>query len=85
MGSLELRTVLACVDAITSSYREGVKLLHKIQAKRKPTGKVQSGPGAAHELEVSLHQGDANVRSQFDRNLKRFGNAFARGDRMSAF
>ena len=33
------------------------------------------------DLEISLSRGEAVVRSQFDRDFKRFGETFATGDR----
>jgi hypothetical protein len=37
------------------------------------------------ELEMSLSRGEAVVRSQFDRDFKRFGEGFAVGDREFGF
>lgn len=76
------QSVVAYVDAISSAYQEGVRLVHKVQAKDKPTKAQYAAVDepAVQELEQSLHQGETTVRTQYERNLKRFGSAFAVGD-----
>ena len=75
----ELYTVVACVDAVSSSYLDGVRLVGNIQAKRK-AAKTPIDP-AAQELQQSLQQGESSVRTQYDRCFRRFGNSMAMGDR----
>ena len=83
MSALELRTAQACVDAITASLEESLKLLNE-RSKRIPKS-PQGGPSAAADLSQSLQVGKKNVRAQYDRSCQRFGSAFAHGDRESLF
>ena len=75
----ELYSVIACVDAVSSSYLDGVRLLGNIQAKRKAA--KEPIDSAAQELQQSLQQGESSVRTQYDRCFRRFGNSMAMGDR----
>lgn len=75
----ELYTVIACVDAVSSSYLDGVRLVGNIQAKRKAARTPIDT--AAQELQQSLQQGESSVRTQYDRCYRRFGNTMAMGDR----
>ena len=75
----ELYTVVACVDSVSSSYLDGVRLVGNIQAKRKAN--KQPHDSTAQELQQSLQQGESSVRTQYDRCFRRFGNAMAMGDR----
>ena len=86
MSNSKLTTLVSCVETITSAYLEGVRLVQKIQAKRKTADSLQNGAGdegSLQELEQSLHQGETTIRTQYDRNFRRFGNSFAMGDRES--
>ena len=75
----ELFSVVACVDAVSSSYLDGVRLVGNIQAKRK-AAKLPID-SSAQELQQSLQQGESSVRTQYDRCYRRFGNTMAMGDR----
>lgn len=85
MSGLELLAVVACVAAVCSAYHDGAELVHQIKAKRKAKRALQqelsSEPSSTTELELSLNRGEAVVRSQYDRDFRRFGDSFAHGDR----
>ena len=90
MAGMELLAVVACVAAVCSAYHDGGELVQQIKAKRKAKKALLSqdapcGPndGSTTELEKSLSRGEGVVRSQFDRDFKRFGETFATGDRRS--
>lgn len=84
---MELLAVVACVAAVCSAYHDGGELVQQIKAKRKAKkallpNDTPSDPNNASttELEMSLSRGESVVRSQFDRDFKRFGETFATGD-----
>ena len=78
MSNVELSTASACVDAISSTFLQAVKILQR--NKNGP----ESGPRPeARDLEKSLKLGERNTREQYERCHKRFGGAYARGDRES--
>lgn len=85
MSGLELLAVVACVAAVCSAYHDGAELVHQIKAKRKAKRilqqEVSSQSSSTKELELSLHRGEDVVRSQYDRDFRRFGDSFAQGDR----
>ena len=90
MSGMELLAVVACVAAVCSAFHDGGELVQQIKAKRKAQKALLSNdaPSEANyasttELEMSLSRGEGVVRSQFDRDFKRFGETFATGDRMS--
>lgn len=87
---MELLAVVACVAAVCSAYHDGGELVQQIKAKRKAQKALLSNDAAnaanyasTTELEMSLSRGEGVVRSQFDRDFKRFGETFATGDRES--
>ena len=85
MSGLELLAVVACVAAVCSAYHDGAELVHQIKAKRKARRhqEVSSQTFETRELERSLHRGEEVVRSQYDRDFRRFGASFESGDRES--
>lgn len=86
MSQIDLQSISDSIDALTASYTEAARLLHKIQAHRKAAPPLHGGPGvdrAAQELEQSLKHGRDHVRAQYDRNERRFPGLFAKGDRES--
>ena len=67
-----------------SAYHDGAELVQHIKAKRKAKKALQQAPQideTTQELSLSLSRGEGIVRSQYDRDFKRFGDAFASGDR----
>ncbi|MCJ1262999.1 hypothetical protein MMC22_002869 [Lobaria immixta] len=87
MSGLELLAVVACVAAVCSAYHDGAELVHQIKAKRKAKRilqqEVSSQSSSTKELELSLHRGEDVVRSQYDRDFRRFGDSFAQGDQIA--
>lgn len=85
MSGLELLAVVACVAAVCSAYHDGAELVHQIKAKRKARRalhqEVSSQNFSTSELEKSLTRGEEVVRSQYDRDFRRFGASFEFGDR----
>ena len=85
MSGLELLAVVACVAAVCSAYRDGAELVSQIKAKRKARKALQqevlSEYSSTTELELSLKRGGGVVRSQYDRDFRRYGATFANGDR----
>ena len=83
MSGLELLAVVACVAAVCSAYHDGAEILQQIKAKRKARKAARQDlltESSTQELELSLHRGEDVVQSQYDRDYKRFGAAFANGD-----
>ena len=83
MSGLELIAVVACIGAIVSAYHDGAEILQQIKAKRKARKLGRQDlltESSTQELELSLHRGEDVVQSQYDRDYKRFGAAFADGD-----
>ncbi|KAL8792821.1 MAG: hypothetical protein Q9195_004550 [Heterodermia aff. obscurata] len=83
MSGLELLAVVACVAAVCSAYHDGAEILQQIKAKRKARRAARQDlltESSTQELELSLHRGEDVVQSQYDRDYKRFGAAFANGD-----
>ena len=69
--------------SIGSAYHDGAEILQQIKAKRKARKAARQDlltESSTQELELSLHRGEDVVQSQYDRDYKRFGAAFANGD-----
>lgn len=85
MSDFELLAVVACVATVCSTYHDGAELLQQIKAKRKAQKAllqvVPSQTVFTADLETSLSRGEGVVRSQYDRDFKRYGALFAHGDR----
>ena len=85
MATLELFAVVTCVTAVCSAYHDGAELVQQIKAKRKARRALLQNASSQHvatsELEMSLHRGEGVIRSQYDRDFRRFGKSFAQGDR----
>ena len=83
MSGIEVLAVVACVAAVCSAYHDGADILRQIRAKRNARKAARMDAfteDATHELEVSLTRGEDVIQSQYDRDYKRFGAAFANGD-----
>ena len=83
MSGVELLAVVACVAAVCSAYHDGAEILQQIKAKRRARKAARQDlltENSTQELELSLHRGENVVQSQYDRDYKRFGTAFANGD-----
>lgn len=82
LDSLAARDRIATVCSI---YQEGLDLLLQIKAKRRAKKAVRQAPQldeTTRDLEQSLLRGEGTVRAQYDRDSRRFGEPFAKGDRM---
>ena len=66
-----------CVAAVCSAYQEGFVVIQNIRAKRK---QLES---SAQELEGSLTHGETAVKDEYEKSRRRYGEAFALGDRTS--
>lgn len=80
MADPEVLGVVACVGALCSAYNDGGEM---IRAKRNARLAVRLDAftqDSTHDLEVSLTRGRDVIQSQYDRDYKRFGKAFADGD-----
>ena len=74
-----------CVLSICSAFQDAARLLVQIRGFRASyEGSTQDKnlfeTIQSQDLETSLHRGASVVQSQFDRDYKRYGVAFARGD-----
>ena len=84
MSGLEILAVVGCVAAVCSAYHDGTELIHQIKERRKAKRALReavSPENATKDLELSLAQGQDAVRSRYDRDFRRLGEAFAIGDR----
>jgi len=80
---MEVLGVVACVSALCSAYHNGGEILQQIRAERKARQAVRLDAfteDSTHDLEISLARGEDVIQSQYDRDFKRFGQAFADGD-----
>ncbi|KAL9130233.1 MAG: hypothetical protein Q9217_001526 [Psora testacea] len=78
--------VVGCVAAVCSAYHDGAELVQHIKAKRKARKALKQASQVdetTQELEVSLNRGEGVVRSQYDRDFRRFGDPFASGDQVA--
>lgn len=77
--------MVACVAAVCSAYHDGAELVQQIKAKRRAKRallqEASTQNTSTEDLEISLARGEGTVRSQYDRDFKRFGASFANGDR----
>ena len=76
--------MVGCVAAVCSAYHDGAELVQHIKAKRKARKALKQGSKideSTRELSLSLNRGEDVVRSQYDRDFRRFGDSFASGDR----
>ena len=83
MSGIEVLAVVACVAAVCSAYHDGAEILQQIRAKRNARKAARLDAfteDATRELEVSLTRGEDVIQSQYERDYKRFGVAFANGD-----
>lgn len=74
------------IASVCSIYQEGFDLVRQIKSKRKTRKAVRQAPQldeTTQELEQSLVRGEGTVRAQYDRDSRRFGEPFAKGDRTS--
>ena len=84
MSGLEILAVVSCVAAVCSAYHDGTELIHQIKERRKAKKALReavSPDSTTKDLELSLARGQDVVRSQYDRDFRRLGQAFALGDR----
>ena len=72
----EVVSVIACVAAIVSAYKDGAQIIQRIKDKRK---KGQGHP-PTEELENSLNRGARAVEEAQEDGIKKFGAAFQYGD-----
>ncbi|KAL9104625.1 MAG: hypothetical protein Q9163_000429 [Psora crenata] len=80
---IEVLAVVGCVAAVCSAYHDGAELVQHIKEKRKARKALKQAPQVdetTQELEQSLSRGEGTVRTQYDRDFKRFGESFANGD-----
>ena len=83
MSGIEVLAVVACVAAVCSAYHDGAEILQQIRAKRnaRKAARLDAfSEDTTHELGISLARGQDVIQSQYDRDYKRFGVAFANGD-----
>ena len=78
-------SVTACIASLCSAYHDGNELIRQIKGSRKnrKTFRNASGDISIQELELSLSRGESAVRNQYELTYKRYGDAFAQGDRKS--
>ena len=82
VDSLAARDRIATVCSI---YQEGFDLVQQIKSKRRAKKAVRQAPQldeTTQDLEQSLVRGEGIVRAQYERDSRRFGEPFAKGDRM---
>lgn len=83
MSGAEVLAVVACVAAVCSAYHDGAELLQRVIASRNASNASQWDAltgDSIEELRQSLFRGKSVVQSQYDRDYRRFGAAFADGD-----
>ena len=64
---------------VIGTYRDATKLVHRLKEKRSGTDDALPEQ-LTKELEDSLSLGSQAVQSQYDRDVRRFGETYARGD-----
>ena len=74
-----------CVLSICGAFQNAARLLEQIRGFRESYEGSTQGKNLletiqSQDLETSLHRGASVVQSQYDRDYKRYGIAFARGD-----
>ena len=72
------------IASVCSLYQEGFELVQQIKSKRRTKKAVRQAPQldeTTQELEQSLVRGEGTIRAQYDRDSRRFGEPFAKGDR----
>ncbi len=83
MSGTEVLGVVACVAALCSAYHNGGEILQQIRAERNARQAARLDAfteDSTHDLAISLARGEDVIQSQYDRDYKRFGQAFADGD-----
>ena len=78
--------VVDCIRLICSAFHDAAELLKQVKTSRGLREDRRHDGGLLEEmqiqdLELSLKRGVSVVQSQYDRDYKRFGAAFANGDR----
>lgn len=83
MSNTEVLGVVACVAALCSAYHNGGEVLQQIRAERNARQAARLDAfteDSTHDLAISLARGEDVIQSQYNRDHKRFGQAFADGD-----
>lgn len=83
MSGMEVLAVVACVAAVCSAYHDGGELLEQVTVKRNARKVARRDAlidDSTQDLRLSLTRGESVVQSQYDRDYRRFGAAFADGD-----
>ena len=83
MSDVEALAIVAYVAAVCSAYHDAAELLQQITMKRNARNDFQWDAlidDSAQDLRLSLTRGKSVVQSQYDRDYRRFGTAFANGD-----
>ncbi|KAI9736337.1 MAG: hypothetical protein M1834_001223 [Cirrosporium novae-zelandiae] len=81
MSGAEVIAVVACVAGVISAFNDGSKLLAKIKDKRRAQAAMRDEQ--TKSLEESLALGPPTIRTEYDRDVRRFGSQFAEGDNIA--
>lgn len=78
--------VVGCIQLVCRAFHDAAELLRQVRTSRGLREDRRHDEGLLEEmqmqdLELSLERGASIVQSQYDRDYKRFGSAFAKGDR----
>lgn len=78
--------VVGCIQLVCNAFHDAAELLRQVRTSRGLRVDRRHDGGLLEEmqmqdLELSLTRGASVIQSQYDRDYKRFGTAFAKGDR----
>ncbi|OCT44815.1 hypothetical protein CLCR_05428 [Cladophialophora carrionii] len=77
---MDVMSVELCVRAVTDAYRDAAKLVQRLRDKSQRSEEFILPEQLTKDFEDSLALGSGAVRSQYDRDVRRFGETYARGD-----
>lgn len=75
-----------CVQLVCNAFEHAAELLRQVRTSRalhgsRPQDAALVKDMQIQDLQLSLNRGGSVIRSQYDRDYKRFGTIFANGDR----
>ncbi|RVX66866.1 hypothetical protein B0A52_09596 [Exophiala mesophila] len=77
---MDVLSVEACVQAVVSAYRDATKLVQRLKDKQSHGQDFILPDDLTKEFEDSLQLGGLAIQSQYDHDVRRFGETYARGD-----
>ncbi|KIW99972.1 uncharacterized protein Z518_10900 [Rhinocladiella mackenziei CBS 650.93] len=77
---MDVMSVESCVQAVIGAYRDASKLVLRLKDKQKKSEEFILPEHLTKDFEDSLSLGCVAVQSQYDHDVRRFGETYARGD-----